>query len=146
MQSSRMPGMNFFFFFNNRNRNNTGADGLKRSLTADHKPSVKMHPVYVVRALGAIWVFLLGSHLCGLYVQYGLGHSFVYGLVPFFDLDVERNAPSLFSASLFLFNGILFLRFGPRRAVRPRPMQLGCFSRSCAVRLRSTSISPCTST
>lgn len=49
-----------------------------------------------------VGAFLLMGHLSVMYVQYGLGKDYAFGLVQAFQLDGEMNVPSL-TSSLLLF-------------------------------------------
>jgi hypothetical protein len=59
-------------------------------------------PRAVARFLATAAACLFAAHVAGLVAEYGFGRDTLLGLVPLFDLDQERNAPTLFSASLFL--------------------------------------------
>lgn len=63
----------------------------------------------VVRGLAFVAGGLVLLHLLGLVSKYALGHGNVFGLVPFFDLDLEANAPSWFSSALAFIGAALFL-------------------------------------
>lgn len=59
-------------------------------------------------AVVAVGVLLLG-HAIGLLMNYGLGHNYVFGLVPLFNFGQEQNIPTLFSTLLMLASAICFL-------------------------------------
>jgi hypothetical protein len=66
----------------------------------------------MVRTLGAIAGFLVLANLGGQLTKYLTGHSSVYGLVRLFNLDLEGNIPTYFSASLLLFAALLLWIIG----------------------------------
>lgn len=69
--------------------------------------TISLTPVKVVRVLGAMAVFLVVANLVGLFMTQVTGHDHIYGLVRLFDLDKEKNVPTLFSVVLFLINASL---------------------------------------
>jgi len=66
----------------------------------------RLNPSVVALVLIGCWIVLLVAHLSGLYLKFGLGFEFALGVVPFFDFDAEKNAPSLFSSGLFFIAGV----------------------------------------
>ena len=73
---------------------------------ADSHPFIDV--AKVVRALFLAAGGLVLLHLLGLVSTYGFGHGNVFGFVPFFNLDLEDNAPSWFSAVLAPAGACLF--------------------------------------
>ena len=73
----------------------------------DQKLTLTLSPKKVVYFLGTIMIFLVITHVIGVLMKFVFGHNSVYGLVPFFNLDAEQNAPTFFSSCLFLINSIL---------------------------------------
>jgi hypothetical protein len=71
-------------------------------------PGTEVDVSKVVRALFLAAGGLVVVHLLGLVSTYGFGHGNVLGLVPFFNLDQEVNAPSWFSSALALVGAGLF--------------------------------------
>lgn len=78
-----------------------------------------MHPFHlsssprgIAHLLGAIIALLLCAHAVGLVLRLGLDHDYVYGLVPLFDVDVERNIPTFFSVCLGLCSALLLAIVG----------------------------------
>ena len=61
---------------------------------------ISVQPSTVARVLGGFTLVLVLASLAGQLSRYFAGHDFVYGLVPLFDLDGERNIPTLFSVCL----------------------------------------------
>ncbi|MFA5516446.1 MAG: hypothetical protein WDA20_09175 [Desulfuromonadales bacterium] len=64
-------------------------------------------PIAVAGVLLAIALLLVFASVAGQLTKYWLGHDHVYGLVPLFYLDAERNIPTLFSVLLLLLSAIL---------------------------------------
>ena len=69
-------------------------------------------PAAVLRATLAISLVLILLHLVGLYFRLVLDHDFVYGFVPLFDLEGEKNAPTLYSSILLVSAGSLCILAG----------------------------------
>jgi hypothetical protein len=57
----------------------------------------------VTRVLAGLVAFLALAYLAGQYAKYFLGHDYLKGFVPLFDLDAELNAPAYFSLLLLIF-------------------------------------------
>lgn len=57
--------------------------------------------------LAAFAALLIAANLIGLAAKFGFDERWGYGFVPLFDLDGERNVPSLFSGLLILSCGVL---------------------------------------
>lgn len=93
----------------------------------EQRPTVMLQPRNVAYFLGMTALFLLVAHLIGLLMKHILGHDSVYGLVPFFYLDAEKNAPALFSTCLFLINALLFLSLWLAQRVRSKPQAVWLF-------------------
>ncbi len=74
----------------------------------DTDPDTFIDVAKVVRALFLAAGGLVLLHLVGLVSAYGFGHGNVFGVVPFFHLDLEVNAPSWFSSVLALVGAALF--------------------------------------
>lgn len=66
-----------------------------------------LSPRRATTVLALAVAFFATAHLTGLILRFGFDHDYVYGLVPFFDLDREHNLPSLFSALLLLLSSAL---------------------------------------
>ncbi len=72
--------------------------------------NIIFEPKKAATYLGAIIAFLIAAYIAGFISRYFLGHDYVFGLVPLFDLDVEGNIPSLFSSvSILLCSGLLYI-------------------------------------
>ena len=61
-----------------------------------------LKPKKVVVILGTIITCLILANLGGLVSTHYLGHDYLFGLVPLFDLDQERNIPTLYSSIAIL--------------------------------------------
>ncbi|HSV53231.1 MAG TPA: hypothetical protein VLJ57_14025 [Burkholderiaceae bacterium] len=66
-----------------------------------------LNPAKIVRWLAGTAVALVAAGIFGQWVRHALGHDQVYGLVPLFDLDGERNIPALFSVCLLALAALL---------------------------------------
>ncbi|MBL3556736.1 MULTISPECIES: hypothetical protein [Marinobacter] len=66
-------------------------------------------PIRVTAMLCGIFLALFVAHSIGLFMTYGLGHDYVKGLVPLFNIGLEGNVPTFFASLLLFFNGLLFL-------------------------------------
>ncbi|MEP1216098.1 MAG: hypothetical protein ABJM11_21265 [Marinobacter sp.] len=66
-------------------------------------------PIRVTTLLCGMFLALLTAHGMGLLLTYGLGHDYVKGLVPLFNIGLEGNVPTFFASLLLFFNGLLFL-------------------------------------
>jgi hypothetical protein len=60
------------------------------------------HSHHLLLGLTALAVLLVLASLGGLVAKFYFGDPWFHGLVPMFDLDVERNIPSFFSTGLIL--------------------------------------------
>lgn len=67
-------------------------------------------PIRAASWLGVVAAALVVAHVAGLVLRFATGHDHAWGLIPFFDLNGERNAPATFSTCLFLVNAALLLR------------------------------------
>lgn len=54
-------------------------------------------------------VFLLCANILGLVSKYYFEHDYLFGLVPFFDFNTEKNIPTFYSAIALIFVSILLL-------------------------------------
>ena len=72
------------------------------------KNTFTLDPRRITYFLVVIGIILALAHLIGVFMVYVFGFPKVFGLVNFFNLDKEQNAPTLFSTCLFLINAILF--------------------------------------
>jgi hypothetical protein len=68
---------------------------------------IVLSPRKVTRFLAGVILFLTLAHLAGLISTFFLGHNHVFGLVPLFDLNSERNLPTLYAGLGLLFCAVL---------------------------------------
>ena len=61
---------------------------------------------FLIGLLSFIGLLLL-ANIIGLYSTYGLGHDYVFGLVPLFDFNGEKNVPAFYSAVALLVASLL---------------------------------------
>ncbi|MDX1553692.1 MAG: hypothetical protein R3198_13775 [Marinobacter sp.] len=66
-------------------------------------------PFRVTAMLCGIFLALFVAHSIGLLLTYGLGHDYVKGLVPLFNIALEGNVPTFYASLLLFLNGLLFL-------------------------------------
>lgn len=57
-------------------------------------------PRAIIAVLGGVAAFLVLAGIASVVVRVGLDHEQIHGLVPLFDLDVEGNIPTTYSATL----------------------------------------------
>ncbi len=67
--------------------------------------------IKTVRSLFFIcFIFLVLMHLFGIFLRFGLGYDYAFGLVPKFDMGIEGNIPTFFSAILlFICSSLLMV-------------------------------------
>lgn len=68
---------------------------------------ITLQPLKVVRFLGFIVVLLILANIATQIMNFVVGHNYVYGLVPLFDMDGEHNIPAYFSAIILLIAAFL---------------------------------------
>lgn len=68
---------------------------------------MKFQPKKVTLYLGTIIIFLVLAHIAVQFSTFYLGHNHVFGIVPLFDLDKEKNIPTLYSSVSILFCSFL---------------------------------------
>lgn len=78
---------------------------------------IRLSPRRVAFALTVAATLLVAAHLGLWLIAATTGRDYIFGLVPLFDLDVERNVPSFFSGCLLLLNGMLFWLVAQRPAL-----------------------------
>jgi hypothetical protein len=74
--------------------------------SADH-PNIKLNLRKIPIWLFAIAGVLLLGHIIGQVEKYIFDHSTIYGLVPLFDLNNEKNIPSFFQSMILVFSSVL---------------------------------------
>lgn len=90
------------------------------------RPPILIQPKTVFAVLCLATAFLGGAHLAALTMKL-LGHERVFGLVRLFDMDRERNIPTLFSTCLFLANSFLCLGIARATWLQNKPAKTWCF-------------------
>jgi hypothetical protein len=68
---------------------------------------ISLNPSSIIRVLGTVAFLLVLASIGGQLTAYLTGHSHIYGLVPLFYLDAEKNLPTGFSTLLLLFAALL---------------------------------------
>ncbi len=88
--------------------------------------TIRIKPAPTFLFLGAIALLLVLANGIVLYSRYRLGNDYLGGFVPMFDLDMEKNVPTLFETFLILFNAMLLatIGFAHRRAGTPSRLWL----------------------
>jgi len=82
---------------------------------------LSIRPQAVVRALFGLALFLLVCSVVGQTLRFVFDHDYVYGLVPLFNVDSERNIPTFFTVMIALANALLLLLIGlSSRSTAPR--------------------------
>jgi len=77
---------------------------------------VQVKPKKVAMALTLIVVCLTLAHTLGQFFHLVLGHDYVYGFVPLFNLNMEQNVPTLYaSVTLLLCSAMLLVIAAARR-------------------------------
>ena len=59
---------------------------------------IGLKPFTVLKILIFFIFFLLTANIFGLVFKYFFDHDYIYGLVPLFNFDTEKNIPSLYSS------------------------------------------------
>lgn len=84
-------------------------------------PRLSLQPRGVAMALAGVGLALVCASVAVHLLAAATGHDHMLGLRPLFDLDTERNLPSLFSTLLLLCVALLLALLGQvLRAARPR--------------------------
>ena len=68
---------------------------------------MEIHPKSIFTKLLYIILVLLFANVVGILAKYYFGHGRIYGLVPLFDFDTEKNIPTLYSSFLLITISIL---------------------------------------
>ncbi len=75
--------------------------------------SIRLQPIRITFILAAVASSLMLVSLTSQFLRYGLGHDYVYGLLPIieqlFHVDLEQNISTLFSVTLLLCSGALLV-------------------------------------
>ena len=65
--------------------------------------TISLNPTAISRALGSVAFFLVLASIGGQLSTFMLGHDYVKGFVPLFNVSNERNIPTFFSVLLMIF-------------------------------------------
>ena len=68
---------------------------------------IAVDPRGVARGLAAVMAAIASLSLAGQFFKHALGHDYLFGFVPLFDLNGERNVPAWFSSSMLLLCALL---------------------------------------
>lgn len=68
---------------------------------------LSLNPSAIARMLGLVVCFLIFASIMGQLATFVFGHDYVKGLVPLFNLRLERNIPTFFSMLLLLLSSLL---------------------------------------
>ena len=68
---------------------------------------ISLNPSAITRVLGAMAFLLVLASVAGQISKFALGHDYLKGFVPLFDVDREYNIPSFFSTLLLIFASLL---------------------------------------
>ena len=71
------------------------------------KGNIVLCPATLLRLMTGGIAILVALHLIGLYLRFELGRDYALGFVPLFDLDSEKNAPTLYSSMLLISASVL---------------------------------------
>ena len=85
---------------------------------------MQLNPKNTLFFLGIMVVVLFLGQIAGLASKFYFGHTYVFGLVPLFDFDEERNIPTFFSAFLLIFcaSNLAIISLGHRRKGKKAPL------------------------
>ncbi len=70
---------------------------------------IEVHPREVFTKLLYLIFILLFLNIIGIISKFYFSHGFVYGLIPLFDFDTEKNIPTFYSSFALLFSSVLLL-------------------------------------
>lgn len=68
---------------------------------------IVVRPTRIIYILSIIIILLILASIVGQFFKFVLGHNYVYGFVPKFNLDKESNVPTFFSSFLLLISALL---------------------------------------
>jgi hypothetical protein len=72
--------------------------------------NIELYPKIIFKNFLKLILFLLCANFIGIVSKFYFDHDYVYGLVPLFDFDSERNIPTLYSSfALALVSLLLFI-------------------------------------
>ena len=68
---------------------------------------INLSPKEILKINLYLILFLLFANIMGIISKYYFGHDSVYGLVPLFNFNAEKNIPTFYSSFALLFASIL---------------------------------------
>lgn len=71
--------------------------------------AITLEPRIVLKWLFIIIGFLLFANLVGITFKHFIGHDYVYGLVPLFNFNTEKNIPTLYSSLTLMVSALMLL-------------------------------------
>lgn len=89
--------------------------------------NIEIYPIIVFKKLLYLILTLLCANILGIISKLYLGHNRVYGLIPLFDFNIEKNIPTLYSSFSLIVASILlwFISSSQRRMSLPYIPWLG---------------------
>lgn len=112
---------------------------------------IPVDPRGVARLMAVVVLSIASLSLAGQFLKHALGHDYLFGFVPLFDLNGERNVPAWFSSSMLLLCSVLLAavassegRGGGRDVLRWRVLSAVflCMSVDEAVQIHEQTIDP----
>lgn len=74
----------------------------------------ELTPIKVLKVHIICIIMLILANLLGIFSTIHLGHDYIYGIIPLFDFNTEKNIPTLFSTIMLLIcsglNGLIALK------------------------------------
>jgi hypothetical protein len=86
--------------------------------------TITLQPYQIFRKILYLLLLLLGANLLGIFSKLYLGHDQLYGLIPLFDFNTEKNIPTLYSAIALLTAGALLAFVASNYKRRKAPYML----------------------
>lgn len=71
--------------------------------------SIKLFPQEILKINLFLIFFLFLANILGIISKYYFDHDFIYGLIPLFDFNTEKNIPTLYSSMALIVASILLL-------------------------------------
>jgi len=76
--------------------------------TTERSMPITLNRTKIIRFLSLLALMLIVIHIIILGIYYYVGDPDKFGFIRMFDLDMERNIPTLFSSTLLMISGFLF--------------------------------------
>lgn len=112
---------------------------------------IPVDPRVVARLMAVVVMSIASLSLAGQFFKHALGHDYLLGFVPLFDLNGERNVPAWFSSSMLLLCSVLLAavaysegRVGGRDVLRWRVLSVIFLAMSAdeAVQIHEQTVAP----